>query len=72
MQTIKSAELKQIRNYVTAPVVQDARYWLNHPPRTHEQKAAYVDGLHNALALIFTYGSQPDHTIAAIEKLFFN
>ncbi len=67
-------ELEKIRNYITEPVVQDARFWLNratHGERTHAEKSAYLSGVYNALALIFPTGGQLSHTTKALEKLLF-
>jgi len=70
---IDPVQLEKIRNNITLPILQDARRWLIPiGEKTEAEKVAYSDGLYSALALVFTHGAQLAHTMAAIDKLFFN
>jgi hypothetical protein len=69
---MEPTELEKIRNYITSPILQNAQYWLNRQLRSLDDKKAYADAVWDVLSVIFPQGSQVNHTVDRLEKLFFN
>ena len=69
---MEPSELEKIRNRITAPVLQNAKYWLNRQPRSLEEKKVYADAVWDVLIVVFPQGSQVNHTVDRLEILFFN
>jgi hypothetical protein len=64
-------ELEKIRNRITNPILQNAKYWLDRHPRSLEDRNIYVDAVWDALSTVFTQGSQVNHTVDRQEQFFF-
>ena len=69
---MEPSELEKIRNYITQPVLQLAKHWLDRQPRSLEEKKAYSDAIWDLMTIIFPGSAQVVHTCERLEKLFFN
>ena len=64
-------KLDNIRNRITFPILHNAKLWYNRTPRSLEDKKAYVEGIWDALIVIFPDGRQVQHTVDKLEQFFF-